>query len=175
MKLLGASLLLFLLWVAAISVFLGISWLTVMDKIGHWCLVAYEKALIKIGELRDKAEGKRQQALRQDVFKKEKKRTEGRPPPRIEPTMPTLETSASVRKRSARYPCSNRRRPANCRRCHCWTIRPSTSHPATPRNRSRRCPGSWSSSCGISALRSRSFPCRRVRSLPASSWIRRRA
>jgi len=98
MKLLGASVLLFFLWVAAISVFLGISWLAVMDRIGRWCLVAYEKAQVRIDALRDKAEGKRQLAARQDVFEKEKKRTAGRTPPRIEPTMASLEPSARAEK-----------------------------------------------------------------------------
>ena len=98
MKELGASLLMFFLWVAALPVFLGISWLTVMDKIGRWCLVGYENTQVKIGTWRDKAEGKRQVALRQDVFQKEKKRTEGRSPPRIEPTMAPLEPSARAEK-----------------------------------------------------------------------------
>jgi S-DNA-T family DNA segregation ATPase FtsK/SpoIIIE len=93
MKLLGASLLLFMLWVASISLFLGISWFTVMDRIGHWCLVAYENTRIKIGELRDRAEGRRQQAARQDVVEVEKKRKASRPRPRIEPVMPSLEPS----------------------------------------------------------------------------------
>ena len=73
MKLLGASTLLFVLWIASISLFLGISWLSVMDRIGRWCLVGYEKARVKIGELRDRAEGRRQQAARQDVIEVEKK------------------------------------------------------------------------------------------------------
>ena len=94
MKLLGASTLLFMLWVASISLFLGISWFSVMDRIGHWCLVAYEKAQVKFAELQDRAEGRRQQAARQDIIEVEKKRTAGRPPPRIEPVMPSLEPSA---------------------------------------------------------------------------------
>ena len=94
MKLLGASTLLFVLWVASISLFLGISWFSVMDRIGHWCLVAYEKARVKFGEFQDRAEGRRQQAARQDIIEVEKKRTAGRPPPRIEPVMPSLEPSA---------------------------------------------------------------------------------
>jgi S-DNA-T family DNA segregation ATPase FtsK/SpoIIIE len=56
MKLLGASVLLFCLWVASVSLFLGISWINVMDRIGQWVLLGYEKAQFKIGELRDKAE-----------------------------------------------------------------------------------------------------------------------
>ena len=98
MKLLGASVLLFFIWIAALSLFLGISWLAVMDRVGHWCLVGYEKVMVKVGEWRDRAEGKRQLAARQDVFEKEKKRTAGRAPPKIEPTMAPLEPSARAEK-----------------------------------------------------------------------------
>ena len=93
MKLLGASTLLFVLWVASISLFLGISWFNIMDRVGHWCLVGYDKSRIRFGELRDRAEGRRQQAARQDIIEVEKKRTAGRAPPRIEPVMPSLEPS----------------------------------------------------------------------------------
>ncbi|MGB5345390.1 MAG: DNA translocase FtsK 4TM domain-containing protein, partial [Woeseia sp.] len=93
MKLLGASTLLFVLWVASLSLFLGISWFSVMDRIGQWSLSAYEKARFRIGELRDKAEGRKQQAARQDVLETEKKRTAGRSRPRIEPVLPSLAPS----------------------------------------------------------------------------------
>jgi S-DNA-T family DNA segregation ATPase FtsK/SpoIIIE len=93
MKLLGASTLLFFLWVASVSLFLGISWFNVMDRIGHWSLVGYERSRIKFGELRDRAEGRRQLAARQDIVESEKERTAGRPRPRIEPLMPSLERS----------------------------------------------------------------------------------
>jgi S-DNA-T family DNA segregation ATPase FtsK/SpoIIIE len=98
MKLLGASTLLFCLWVASLSLFLGISWINVMDKVGHWCLVGYEKALLKFGELRDKAEGRRHAAARQDIVKVEKKLKAHRPKPRIEPVMPSLEPSVRAEK-----------------------------------------------------------------------------
>jgi len=98
MKLLGASTLLFCLWVASLSLFLGISWINVMDKIGHWCLVGYEKAVVKIGELRDKAEGRKQAAARQDIVKVEKKLKANRQKPRIEPVLPSLEPSARAEK-----------------------------------------------------------------------------
>ena len=93
MKLLGASTLLFVIWVASLSLFLGISWFSVMDRIGRWCLDGYEKLRGKIGELRDKAEGRKQLAARQDVIETEKKRTAGRSRPRIEPVLPALEPS----------------------------------------------------------------------------------
>jgi S-DNA-T family DNA segregation ATPase FtsK/SpoIIIE len=98
LKLLSASVLLFFVWIASISVFLGISWLTIMDRIGHWCLVGWEYSRARIGEIRDRAEGRRQQAARQDVFEAEKKRTAGRAPPRIDPIMAPLETSTRAEK-----------------------------------------------------------------------------
>lgn len=94
MKLLGASTLLFFLWIASVSVFLGISWFGVMDRIGKWCLIGWETGRAKFGELRDKAEGRRKQAARQDTVEAEKKRTAGRAPPHIEPVMTVLEKSA---------------------------------------------------------------------------------
>jgi len=98
MKLLGASTLLFFLWLASLSLFLGISWLAVMDRIGRWCLKGWDAVRAGIGEMRDRAEGRRKHAERQDLFKAEKKRTEGRAPPRIEPVLPTLEKSARAEK-----------------------------------------------------------------------------
>ena len=98
MKLLGASTLLIVIWIASISLFLGISWFAVMDRIGHWCLVASEKAIFKLGELRDKAEGRRQLAARQVVIETEKKRTIGRSKPKIEPVMSSLEPSIRAEK-----------------------------------------------------------------------------
>ena len=98
MKLLGASTLLFCLWVASLSLFLGISWINVMDRVGHWCLVGYEKAALKIGELRDKAEGRRHAAVRQDIVKVEKKLKATRAKPRIEPVLASLEPSVRAEK-----------------------------------------------------------------------------
>ena len=93
MKLLGASTLLFVIWVASISLFLGISWFNVMDRVGRWCLNGYERLRFKISELKDRAEGRRQHAARQDVIETEKKRAANRGKPRIEPTLPALEPS----------------------------------------------------------------------------------
>ncbi|MGB5257511.1 MAG: DNA translocase FtsK 4TM domain-containing protein, partial [Woeseiaceae bacterium] len=98
MKLLGASTLLFCLWVAAISLFLGISWIDVMDRVGQWTLAAYENLKVRIGELRDRAEGRRQAAARQDVVKVQKILKAKRAKPRIEPVVSTLETSARAEK-----------------------------------------------------------------------------
>jgi S-DNA-T family DNA segregation ATPase FtsK/SpoIIIE len=94
MKLLGASTLLFFLWIASISVFLGFSWLGIMDRIGRWCLVGWDWGRAQVSKLRDKAEGRRKSAVRQDTLVARQKQTAGRAPPRIEPVLPTLEKSA---------------------------------------------------------------------------------
>ncbi len=98
MKLLGASVLLFCLWVASISLWLGVSWISIMDAIGRYCLLGYEKARALVDEWRDKAEGRRQLAARQEIVKVEKKRNETRSKPRIEPIMPTLQPSERAEK-----------------------------------------------------------------------------
>ncbi len=98
MKILGASVLLFCIWVASVSLFLGISWINVMDRIGQWTLVGYEKLRFKAGELRDKAEGRRSAAARQDVVKVEKQLIASRAKPRIEPVMQALEPSERAEK-----------------------------------------------------------------------------
>ncbi|HUD97513.1 MAG TPA: DNA translocase FtsK 4TM domain-containing protein [Woeseiaceae bacterium] len=98
MKLLGASVLLFFLWLASLSLFLGISWLGIMDRVGRWCLAGWETGIAKLGELRDRAEGRRQLAARQDVFEAEKKRVASRTPPRIEPIVAPLEPSVRAQK-----------------------------------------------------------------------------
>ena len=98
MKLLGASVLLFCLWVASLSLFLGISWINVMDRIGHFVLVGFEKARFRIGELRDKAEGRRSAAARQDVVRVEKQLKATRAKPKIEPVMASLEPSERAEK-----------------------------------------------------------------------------
>jgi S-DNA-T family DNA segregation ATPase FtsK/SpoIIIE len=69
-----------------------------MDGIGRWALLGYEKAQFKISELRDKAEGRRSAAARQDVVKVEKKLKANRTKPRIEPILPTLEPSERAEK-----------------------------------------------------------------------------
>ncbi len=98
MKLLGASTLLFVLWVASVSLFLGISWFSVMDRIGRWSLAGFEKLRARLDELRDKAEGRRQAAARADVVEVEKQRSANRPRPKIEPTIAALEPSARAEK-----------------------------------------------------------------------------
>ena len=98
MKLLGASTLLFVLWVASLSLFLGISWIAVMDRIGHWTLIGIETARHRIDQLRDRAEGRRQAATRQDFVKVEKQLKANRQKPSIGRIVPSLEPSVRAEK-----------------------------------------------------------------------------
>ncbi|MCH8159768.1 MAG: DNA translocase FtsK 4TM domain-containing protein [Proteobacteria bacterium] len=98
MKLLGASTLLFCLWIASVSLFLGISWIAVMDRIGHWTLIGIEKARLTIDQLRDRAEGRRQAAARQDFVKVEKQLKANRQKPSIGRIVPSLEPSVRAEK-----------------------------------------------------------------------------
>ncbi len=98
MKLLGASMLLFVIWIASISLFLGISWISVMDHIGRYCLKAVDYARHKIDEFKDKAEGRRQAAARQETVQVQKALKAGRPKPKIEPVIQTLEPSLRAEK-----------------------------------------------------------------------------
>ena len=98
MKLLGASVLLFCPVGRVYFSFPGVSWISVMDRIGRWTLLGFEKLRLKIDELKDKAEGRKQAAARQDVVKVEKKLKAKRKKPRIEPVLPSLEPSARAEK-----------------------------------------------------------------------------
>ncbi len=98
MKLLGASTLLFCLWIASVSLFLGISWIAVMDRIGHWTLIGIETARHRIDQLRDRAEGRRQAATRQDFVKVEKQLKANRQKPSIGRIVPSLEPSVRAEK-----------------------------------------------------------------------------
>ena len=57
--LLGATLLLLALWLAAVSLFTGISWLAVMDRIGYWVLRGGDATRLWLKELRDRAMAQR--------------------------------------------------------------------------------------------------------------------
>ncbi|HEX7061220.1 MAG TPA: DNA translocase FtsK 4TM domain-containing protein [Woeseiaceae bacterium] len=98
MKLLGASTLLFFLWLASLSLFLGVSWLAVMDRVGRWCLGGWDAVRVKVGEWRERAEGRRQHAARQEASQLERKQTRERVPPRIEPVVAPLEPSVRAEK-----------------------------------------------------------------------------
>ena len=98
MKLLGATTLLFFVWLASVSLFLSISWFKVIDEIGKYLLLVWDTALSKIDVIKDRVEGKRKKAERKVIFEAEKKRIADKPPPKIEPVIPQLEKSNRAEK-----------------------------------------------------------------------------
>ena len=98
MKLLGATTLLFFVWLASISLFLNVSWIKIIDEIGKYGLVLWEFCLGKIDEIKDKFEEKRKKAERKEIFDAEKKRIAKKTPPKIEPITPKLEKSNRAEK-----------------------------------------------------------------------------
>ena len=98
MKLLGATTLLFFVWLASISLFLNVSWIKIIDEIGKYSLVFWEFCFSKIDEIKDKFEEKRKKAERKEIFNAEKKRIAKKAPPKIEPITPKLEKSNRAEK-----------------------------------------------------------------------------
>jgi S-DNA-T family DNA segregation ATPase FtsK/SpoIIIE len=96
---LGATLLLLALWFAGAQLFTGVSWLTVMDWLGHHALRAFELARERLGSARDQAAGREAKQQREAVVREEKRKTAARTPPKIEPPAPPVpEKSERVEK-----------------------------------------------------------------------------
>ena len=98
MKLLGASTLLFFMWLASISLFMSISWFKIMDEVGKYTLLIWQQLILKSRQLKDHHVDRRIQAERQSVIKAEKRRIAKKAPPKIEPVVPQLETSGRAEK-----------------------------------------------------------------------------
>jgi S-DNA-T family DNA segregation ATPase FtsK/SpoIIIE len=94
--LLGATVLLLVLWLAAVSVFTGVSWLAVMDRIGRLVLAAVSHGQAWVGRAQVWLEGRRAKQARQEVSVLSRSLKESRPVPRIEPVLPKLEVSPRV-------------------------------------------------------------------------------
>jgi S-DNA-T family DNA segregation ATPase FtsK/SpoIIIE len=96
MSLLGATLLLLGLWFAGVALFLGISWFTVMDKLGAWALYAIEWIQTRLEQRRELASGQQRKQARQDVVREERKKVASRPPPRIDVQAAATEKSGRI-------------------------------------------------------------------------------
>jgi S-DNA-T family DNA segregation ATPase FtsK/SpoIIIE len=95
---LGATLLLLALWFAGVSLFLGVSWLTIMDWIGQKVLGAHAWSKAFLAERKDKSVGREAKEVRKEAIREEKKKAEFKPPPRIEAPKPVIEKSERVEK-----------------------------------------------------------------------------
>ncbi|MBM4222072.1 MAG: cell division protein FtsK, partial [Gammaproteobacteria bacterium] len=95
---LGATLLLLSVWLAAISLFTGLSWLAVMDAVGRTVLDGFDRGRQLIGDFRSRSEGQRAQEERQETVRKERRKIEKKVPPRIEPVISPPATSTRAQK-----------------------------------------------------------------------------
>jgi S-DNA-T family DNA segregation ATPase FtsK/SpoIIIE len=98
LKFLGATLLMLTAWMAGVSVAFGVSWLTIVDKIGAgiWNTVGWIKA--RRSTARDVAVGLEAKKARVEAAKVEEKRVAARVKPRIEAPAAAVEKSERVEK-----------------------------------------------------------------------------
>lgn len=95
---LGATMLLLALWLAGASMFVGISWLAVMDRVGRFTLWIVDWIMARIGDIRDRIEARKVKQVRQQVVQRETQRKAVGKKPRIEPVMSKIERSDRVEK-----------------------------------------------------------------------------
>ncbi len=93
---LGATLLMLALWLAGISLFLGVSWFIVMDGLGHGAVRTAAWVRGRISASREQAEGRERKLARAESMREEQKKSASRAPPRIEPVVPAPERSERV-------------------------------------------------------------------------------
>ena len=93
---LGATLLMIAAWMAGLSLAFGVSWFTIMDRLGAtaWGGVAWLRA--RWSSSRDAAEGRERRAARKEAVETSQKKSATRAPPRIEAPTAVVEKSARV-------------------------------------------------------------------------------
>jgi S-DNA-T family DNA segregation ATPase FtsK/SpoIIIE len=91
----GATLILLVLLAAGLSLFTGVSWLTVIERVGAWVETAYALILRKWQERADRRAGEKAVIERDEVVEVSKKKLDIHEPIRIEP--PAMEIPKSAR------------------------------------------------------------------------------
>ena len=95
---LGATLLLLALWLAGVSLFTGMSWLALMDRVGRMTLAAVAAGQQAIEAVRDRVAGRKAAQARQESVERKKQSVVRKTPPRIEPVLAPMEKSERVEK-----------------------------------------------------------------------------
>jgi S-DNA-T family DNA segregation ATPase FtsK/SpoIIIE len=99
--LLGTTVLLLVLWLAAMSLATGVSWVAVMDRTGRVVYRGLTELNIWLSEARIWLEGRRNKQQRQESVSKVRAKPKT-PPPRIEPVLGKVEVSARASERLER-------------------------------------------------------------------------
>ena len=95
---LGATLLLMAAWMAGLSLAFGVSWLTIMDRLGAWTWEGISWTRTRWTTAKDVAAGRERRQARKEAVKTEQQKAPKRAPPRIEAPAPILEKSERVEK-----------------------------------------------------------------------------
>ena len=93
---LGATLLMIAAWMAGLSLAFGVSWFTIMDRLGAatWAGIGWLRG--RWSSSRDAAEGRERRQARKEAVESLQKKSLARAPPRIEAPAPLPEKSARV-------------------------------------------------------------------------------
>ena len=94
----GATLLLVAAWMAGLSLSFGVSWLTIIDRLGAWAWRGIGWLRNRGVVSRDAAAGRERRQLRKEAVIVEQKKAATRAPPRIETPAPTVQKSERVEK-----------------------------------------------------------------------------
>jgi len=94
---LGSTLFLLAMLLLGLTLFAGISWFRVMDRVGQFTLTAITWTIATVGGMRDWFAGRRAKAKRVEVRKADSERQRSKPERRIEPQMGEEEQAPSKR------------------------------------------------------------------------------
>ncbi len=94
----GGTLLLLALFLGGVTLFTGVSWFTVMDQIGAATLQLFGHARHIYRELMEKRQANSVKRQRSDALKVDQKKQVKRKPPKIEPVIREVKTSARTEK-----------------------------------------------------------------------------
>ena len=95
---LGATLLLLAAWMGGLSLAFGVSWLTIMDRLGAWTWSGIGWARARRWLARDVAQGRERKQARKDAAMSEQRKSAARVPPRIDTPLPVVPKSERVEK-----------------------------------------------------------------------------
>ncbi|WP_026148282.1 DNA translocase FtsK [Thioalkalivibrio sp. HL-Eb18] len=98
LSLVGATLVLLALFLAGVTLFTGLSWFLLMDRLGQLTIRGFERLRAQLDSARDRRIGARERAERETRVEKERKRTEKRAPSRVEPRIEAPPPSPRVQK-----------------------------------------------------------------------------
>jgi len=98
LEFLGSTLCLLAAWMAGVSLAFGVSWFTIIDRMGAWTWAGVGWLRQRWSTARDEAEGRERRQARRVVVESEEKKLASRPKPRIEPVAPVPEKSERLEK-----------------------------------------------------------------------------